>query len=63
VAAAFEMTLWPLVYSGNGGVWSSGVHTSSMRALITVSGRTTLLRNFSSQQLMNPSASAMAVRA
>jgi pilus assembly protein CpaF len=62
VAAAVEMTLCPLVYSGNGGVCSSGSHASSMWALISVSGRARLLRYFSSQLLMKPSASAIEVR-
>ena len=63
VAAAVEMTLWPLVYSGKGGVCSRGCQRSSRWALITVSGRIRLLRYFSSQQLMKPSAIAVAVRA
>jgi hypothetical protein len=29
-AAAFETTLCPLVYSGNGGVWSNGTQFSSI---------------------------------
>src|SRR5919199_957633 len=49
-AAALEITLWPLVYSGKGGVCSRGSHVGSMRSLITVCGRITLLRYFSSQQ-------------
>ena len=62
-AAAVEMTLCPLGYSGNGGVCSSGRHSSSTHWLIIVSGRITPERNFSSHAAMKASASAMAVRA
>src|SRR5215210_4106328 len=55
VLAAFEMTLWPLVYSGDGGVWRRGVHVSSRYVLIAVSGRVLLLRYFSSHDAMKPS--------
>ncbi len=62
-AAAVEITLWPLVYSGNGGVCSSGVQASSTNWLMTVSGRTTPVEYLASQLLMKPSASATLVRA
>jgi len=39
IAAAVEITLWPLVYSGKGGVCKMGVQLASMCSLITVSGR------------------------
>src|SRR5687768_13346466 len=58
MAAAEEITLCPLGYSGNGGVVRIGSHLSSRCWLITVSGLTSLLRYFSSQQLINPSARA-----
>src|SRR5690349_15453897 len=52
---AVEITLWPLVYSGNGGVCNAGVQLGSIFWLMKVSGRHRLLRYFSSQQLINPS--------
>ena len=58
-----EITLCPLVYSGNGGVCSNGCQRSSRYLLITVSGRIMLLRYFSSHTLMKPSARPIAVRA
>src|SRR5918992_1820628 len=61
VAAAAEMVLCPLGYSGKGGVCRAGSHVSSRYVFITVSGRTRLLLYFSSQQAMNPSATATAV--
>src|SRR5215213_689004 len=62
-AEALDITLCPLVYSGNGGVCNKGIQSSSMYWLIKLSGRITRLLYFSSQQLMNPSTSEMATRA
>src|SRR5687768_2376905 len=58
IAEAVDITLCPLVYSGNGGVCRSGIQSSSMCSLMKVSGLTSFERYFSSQQLMNPSISA-----
>src|SRR6187401_2544356 len=54
-AEAVEITLCPLLYSGNGGVCKSGFHFSSIYPLTAVSGRIRLLRYFSSQQLIKAS--------
>src|SRR5438128_335166 len=56
MAAALEMTLCALGYSGNGGVCSNGCHCASSDLLMTVSGRILLLWYFSSQALRDPSA-------
>ena len=47
-----ETTECPLVYSGKGGVCNCGFQFSSIYKLIYVSGRITLVLNFSSQQLI-----------
>src|SRR5690606_41148450 len=61
MAAAPEITECPLVYSGNGGVWSIGIQFSSIYWFMTVSGLIRLLRYFSSQQLIKASATAIDV--
>src|SRR5919199_3876887 len=61
-ATAVDITLCPLVYSGNGGVCSNGCQRGLMYRLITVSGRIRLVRYFSSQQLMNASIRVIATR-
>src|SRR5688500_9658748 len=55
VATAVLTVLCPLGYSGNAGVWISGVQEESMRARIAVSGRMYSYLNFDSQQAMKAS--------
>src|SRR5688572_4496165 len=62
-ADAVDTTLWPLGYSGKGGVCRNGIQPASMYWLIYVSGRMTSLRYFSSQQLINASEIVMARQA
>src|SRR5687767_15063219 len=61
-AAALDITLCPLVYSGKGGVCRRGSHLGSMMSLITVWGRITRLRYFSSQQEIKASSRVTAVK-
>ena len=61
-AEAAEMVLCPLVYSGKGGVCKNGCHLGSISELMTVSGRTFLVRYFSSQHPIKPSNKAIDVR-